>query len=135
VSGLYQPVRCPQPRLRLSALLVFGLLVGLVGMHGLAPAGMSMPEHRMSASADHGVVVASVHDGCRSGGHGGDGQPHHGDATCASASVAAAPALPALIPSRVCTADEAQVRLVSVPDVPEGGRAPPSLAELQLLRI
>ncbi|WP_459179754.1 DUF6153 family protein [Streptomyces sp.] len=135
MTGLSQLVRCPQPRLRLSALLVFGLLIGLVGMHGLAPAGMSMPEHRMSAAAAHGVVVASVPDDCGSGGHGCDGQTHHADPTCAAGSVAAAPALPALIPSPVCAPDEAQVRLASVPDVPEGGRAPPSLAELQLLRI
>lgn len=135
MSGLYQCVRCPQPRLRLFAVLVFALLTGLVGMHGLGPGGMPTPEHRVSADAGHGAVAMSADDDCGSGGHDCDGHTHHADQTCASGAVAGTPALPALVPDAVCSAGEAQAFLASVPDVPEGGRAPPSLAELQLLRI
>ncbi|MFE2432726.1 DUF6153 family protein [Streptomyces sp. NPDC059373] len=129
-----QPQQGPRPLPRPCVLLVLGLLVGLLGMHGLSPTAMPMPGHGMTATAGHATAILA-HGDCGSAGHGCDGQAHHADATCASGAPAAGPALPALNPDPVCVGDEAETLLASVPDPAEGGRAPPSLAELQLLRI
>lgn len=135
VIGIGQHAR-PRPcGLRLSALLVFGLLIGLLAMHALSPSGMAMPEKRMSADASQAVVVASPQHGCDADDHGCDGGTHHADATCAAAAVTGTPALPALAPSVVCPASGPEKGPLLVPRSRDGGRAPPSLAELRLLRI
>ena len=60
----------------------------------------------------------------------------HADATCASASVAGTPAVvPVLQPDVAACAEVPDGRTSGAGSGPDGGRAPPSLAELQLLRI
>ncbi|MFF4584209.1 DUF6153 family protein [Streptomyces sp. NPDC001388] len=124
------------------AVCVLGLLVGLLGMHGLAPGGL-LPHAHAAQGGSHAdvrpvaaVAPAEVHGDCSGdGGRCGGGHVHHADATCASAGVGGGPALPEPAAGSV---------LVPVPHdtlrpfpaaAPDGARAPPSLAELQLLRI
>ncbi|MFD8804189.1 DUF6153 family protein [Streptomyces sp. NPDC059597] len=119
------------PPWRLLVLLVLG---GLLGMHGLAPGGGPGTMHR--ASAPRMAVMISAPGDCGADhGHDGSGHVHHADATCASGAVPGGPelALPAS-PDAVTPVPGAlaPARAVTAPD---GARAPPSLAELQLLRI
>ncbi|MFF3333399.1 DUF6153 family protein [Streptomyces sp. NPDC002888] len=124
-------VRPPVRRWR--ALLVLGLLAGLLAMHALAPGG-SGHEH---AGPQHMTAVAvSAHDDCA--GHGGDcggGHLHHADPTCVAAAVSGAPALPALVADPVAVPIHADTVCSYAAEAPDSARAPPSLAELQLLRI
>ncbi|MEV6103133.1 DUF6153 family protein [Streptomyces sp. NPDC051940] len=120
---------------RMWVLLVLGLLVGLIGMHALAPDAVA------SAGTGHGHTAHTTRPDHAGGGerlcHGSTGGGHtaHADAACASGAVGAGPVLPA--PANVPVGvlppgDSARSDIASVPD---GERAPPSLAELQLLRI
>ncbi|MFF5184859.1 DUF6153 family protein [Streptomyces sp. NPDC000345] len=124
------------------AVCVLGLLVGLLGMHGLAPGGL-LPHAHAAPGGSHAdvrpvaaVTLAEVHDDC-SGDEGrcGGGHVHHADATCASAGVGGGPALPepAAGPVSVPVPDDTPCPYAGA--APDGARAPPSLAELQLLRI
>lgn len=116
------------------AVCVLGLLVGLLAMHALVPGGARSAHVEARPMAV--VASAEAHDGCSGDeGHCGGGHARHADSTCASAAVSGGPVLPGLV------ADPAPV---AVPDAtlcpyaataPDGARAPPSLAELQLLRI
>jgi hypothetical protein len=113
-------------------LLLLGLLTGLLGMHGLSPGG-GLHGHEDMRSAHSATVAVSVdqacHDGC------GSGHLHHADATCASGAVSGGPVLPALAPDPAFTVvrdDEPGPDALASQD---GARAPPSLSELQLLRI
>ncbi|MFD8644168.1 MULTISPECIES: DUF6153 family protein [Streptomyces] len=127
-----------QRALRLKGLLVVAVLVGLLGMHAMGPGPMTAQASGATASVT--AVASTFVEADREGhcdhdcsGHGGSGE--HADPTCASAGVAGPVVLPALGPSLVgpvVTADG----LVSTQTVAaERGRAPPSLYELQLLRI
>ncbi|MFK4542665.1 hypothetical protein RKD29_002261 [Streptomyces tendae] len=134
-----QHVPGPPVRWRL-AVCVLGLLAGLFGMHGLAPAG-GLPEpsagHPQAAAAHPGETHAGeVHAGCPQGdGACGGGHLQHADAVCASGAVSDGPVLPAPVPDPVpLVGCDGTVRVRPV-DAPDGARAPPSLAELQLLRI
>ncbi|WP_030238901.1 MULTISPECIES: DUF6153 family protein [unclassified Streptomyces] len=130
---------------RWRVLCVLGLLVGLLGMHGLAPGGATAQQHmpQPRVSQTHAQAVPSGHtgdgaeaqDGCAQGGHCGGGHVQHADATCASGAVGGGPVLPALVADPVpgCVPEDAVRALAAV--APEGARAPPDLAELQLLRI
>ncbi|MFI1703247.1 DUF6153 family protein [Streptomyces griseoruber] len=125
------------------AVCVLGLLVGLLGMHGLAPGGVwsAHPEPRpMAAVAGvmSGVSVASAegHDGCAGEeGHCEGGHARHADSTCASAAVSGGPVLPGLLPDPAPVPVPDETLCPHAVAAPEGARAPPSLAELQLLRI
>jgi len=121
------------PEWRWRALLVLGVLAGLLAMHALAPGGG--PEH--TAGAQHMTTVAvSAHDDCAGGGGGcGGGHVHHADPTCAAAAVSGAPVLPALLPDPAAVPVRADAVCPYAPEAPDSARAPPSLAELQLLRI
>ncbi|MFF3542394.1 DUF6153 family protein [Streptomyces platensis] len=114
---------------------VLGLLAGLLGMHGLGPAvgaPSSAHEHRMTAA----TVVATVQAHCPGDSDcGGTGHVHHADATCASAALHGPPAPPVLAPSLGSPVQPADAAGVGEPSKRDGGRAPPDLAELQLLRI
>jgi hypothetical protein len=144
VTGLGAPHRRPRPPLGARGLLVCALLLGLLGMHGLGPvpalhevaAGhdrMTAGETRAGAEAP---VRVSMPGACGHDTDGGTGHPHHADPTCASASVGQAPAVvPVLVPDVATWAERAYVWPSLTGSGPEGGRAPPSLAELQLLRI
>ncbi|MBZ3900478.1 MULTISPECIES: DUF6153 family protein [Streptomyces] len=119
---------------RWRALLVLGLLAGLFGMHALAPGGVggehAGPRHRVTAEAEPG---AEAHEGCP----GGCGSDHaqHADPTCASGAVKGGPTLPGLVPDPVAVPMTADALCAYAVAPPDGARAPPSLAELQLLRI
>ncbi|MEU7716574.1 DUF6153 family protein [Streptomyces tibetensis] len=139
------------PRLRAPRLVrgswhvlgVLGLLVGLLGMHGLAPGGgLPGQGHGEQAHAEQAAVprnhVFETHQPparLMPYGHCGDGHVQHADATCASGAVGGGPVVPPLVPDPVPAGEgESAVRAYAVVDT-EGARAPPSLAELQLLRI
>lgn len=115
------------------ALCVLGLLVGLLGMHGLAPGGTahahSVPRTVTAAAAE------TAHAGCAHEGHCGGGHLRHADATCASGAVSGGPQLPGLVPDPAPLPGPTGARCAYAAVDPDGARAPPSLAELQLLRI
>ncbi|MFJ6569103.1 DUF6153 family protein [Streptomyces sp. NPDC091292] len=121
----------------LLGLLVCTVLLGLVGMHGLGPVpAPAATGHDVTVTVTHTGLKASTPDVCdhESGGCGGHGT--HADPTCASASVAGSPMVaPALLPDVIHGLGTPQARPTARADGPDGGRAPPSLAELQLLRI
>ncbi|MGI5262422.1 DUF6153 family protein [Streptomyces angustmyceticus] len=120
------------PARRCRALFVLVLLAGLLGMHALAPAVTSAPhphETRMSA-------MGTAHAHCHGAGDcGSGGKLHHADPACASGALEAAPTAPALVPSPIRPAEPESVADAGESKGRDGGRAPPSLAELQLLRI
>ncbi|MEV5901936.1 DUF6153 family protein [Streptomyces sp. NBC_00015] len=130
------PARPPVWRWR--ALLVLGLLAGLLAMHALSPGG-TVHEHavpRHSAAVSVSAVSVSAHEDCAGdGGDCGGGHLHHADPTCQAAAVSGAPALPALVPDPVTVPVRADAVRSYAAEDPDGARAPPSLAELQLLRI
>ncbi|MFJ3619835.1 DUF6153 family protein [Streptomyces iakyrus] len=129
--------RAQRPALRRWYVLgVLGLLAGLLGMHGLAPGGgLSQRAHVMQGhqAQTAPASVSATHDMPYL--HCADGHVRHADATCASGAVSGGPVLPPLVPDPVpAAAGESAVRAYAVMDA-DGARAPPSLAELQLLRI
>ncbi|WP_030844817.1 DUF6153 family protein [Streptomyces sp. NRRL F-4474] len=144
-----QVVRAVQPLgLRSRVLLVLAVLAGLVAMHGLGPAPLPAAAHAASAShhaattghaersaaSDAACPDGCVHAGDPAGGEGG-GHAEHADGTCAATGTAGAPVLsaPAVLPGT--TEAEAVPAHGVVPGAAACGRAPPSLSELQLLRI
>ena len=126
---------------RAYVLLVLAVLVGVVAMHGLGPAVPSVPTHTMPDTR-HAVTAPPHADAadcadCVHVDHGnGDpgGHAEHADATCAAGGTSGAPALHAPVPAGVVTCPAADVP-TAVPAATLGERAPPSLSELQLLRI
>jgi hypothetical protein len=132
-----QPVG-PHRQVRSYGLLVAALLLGLLGMHGLGPVPLAhaTPGHSVIATTAATGEKASTPDACDH--DAGDCGSHmtHADATCASASIAGAPAVvPALQPDVAACAQVPDGRVSVTGSGPDGGRAPPSLSELQLLRI
>ncbi|WP_327181000.1 DUF6153 family protein [Streptomyces sp. NBC_01334] len=135
------PARPPVRRWR--PLLVLGLLAGLLAMHALSPGGTAH-EHAVSrhmtavsvSAVSVSAVSVSAHDDCAGdGGDCGGGHLHHADPTCLAAAVSGAPALPALVPGPVTVPVRADAVCSYAAGAPDSARAPPSLAELQLLRI
>ncbi|WP_198358384.1 DUF6153 family protein [Streptomyces fildesensis] len=125
----------PEPAWRVKVLLVLAVLVGLLGMHGLtsasaAPAAaVPMPAHAPAAfPADDCACHDQAHG--PAGGH-----SHHADALCVAAGTSHGPALPALTLVAVEPAAQAGMPQHQSGHAVGGGRAPPSLSELQLLRI
>ncbi|SOD88622.1 hypothetical protein SAMN06272765_5814 [Streptomyces sp. Ag109_G2-15] len=122
------------PRRRLRALFVLAVLAGLLGMHALGPGGGT--GHGEHARAAHTMVTVIAHDDCPEGaGHCGGHRMHHADPTCASGAVNGGPHLPALVPDPLAAPAPATDARACAVTAPDGARAPPSLAELQLLRI
>jgi hypothetical protein len=124
--------------LRSGGLLVAAVLLGLLGMHGLGPVpGIHGPSgHDRTAATAHTGVVMSVPGGCDHGAGGCSGHVSHADPTCASAAVSGTPAVePVLQPDVMVSYRPSDERMSPVAGGPDGGRAPPSLSELQLLRI
>ncbi|MFD7687552.1 DUF6153 family protein [Streptomyces sp. NPDC059781] len=123
---------------RWRALLLLGLLAGLLGMHALGPAdavaaGGHASHHLPAVTAHAGTGTADefiCHGADSDGGH-----TQHADATCASGAVGAGPVLSPLTPDPVGAAPSADHLPGAFTAAPGGGRAPPTLAELQLLRI
>ncbi|MEE1942929.1 DUF6153 family protein [Streptomyces sp. TRM 70361] len=137
--------RSPLPVL---AALVLAVLAGLVAMHGLAP-GYPGPPVRAAAPADHaapahhampahGHPVAPspepVGAQCAHSAHGTGGHPDHADATCAAGGTSAAPQ-PPVLPATAAASPDGPAAVRHLPATTAGSRAPPSLSELQLLRI
>ncbi|WP_405557471.1 DUF6153 family protein [Streptomyces sp. NBC_01171] len=125
--------RTSRPPLRRSlTLLVLAVLAGLLGMHALAPVGgTGHPEH---AHAVHAGVVIDAPDDCPDG-HCGGHHLHHADPTCASGAVNDGPTLPEPLAGPGGAPEPCGDPRTRIATAPDGGRAPPSLAELQLLRI
>ncbi|MFF8261321.1 DUF6153 family protein [Streptomyces virginiae] len=143
-----QVMRAVKPfGLRSYLLLVLVVLAGLVAMHGLGPAPVPAGAHAAATShhasvAGHEKAIAddaACQDGCAHAGDpagsGGGGHAEHADATCAATGTVGAPVLPA--PAVLPGHAEGQAVLANgvVPGATACGRAPPSLSELQLLRI
>nr|WP_171395048.1 DUF6153 family protein [Streptomyces asoensis] len=121
------------PVRRWRALLVLGLLAGLLAMHALAPGGTV---HEQAGPQHMTAVPVSAHDDCAGdGGDCGGGHLQHADPTCLAAAVSGAPVLPALVPDPVTVPVRADAVRPYAAEDPDSARAPPSLAELQLLRI
>ncbi|MGW0552455.1 DUF6153 family protein [Streptomyces altiplanensis] len=132
--------------LRSYLLLVLAVLAGLVAMHGLGPAPAPAAAHA-TTSSHHAPAAgqeratasdAACQDGCvhadDPAGSGG-GHAEHADATCAASGTAGAPVLPApaVLPGHAAV--QAVLAHGVIPGATVCGRAPPSLSELQLLRI
>ncbi|MEG8275654.1 DUF6153 family protein [Streptomyces sp. AHA2] len=119
-------------------LAVLGLLAGLLGMHGLAPGG-ALPHRAPAAHATHDAVrtgpSGAVAGQAAADGHCGGGDVRHADATCASGALGGGPVLPALVPLPAPAAPDGSALPARAAGKPDGARGPPSLAELQLLRI
>lgn len=102
-------------------------------MHGLAP----VPPAASSATAPPAahVMPAGAHD-CVQSGHEGGGHLDHADGLCAAAGTSTGPALSALAASGLPAglADPATDPR-QAPGAAPDGQDPPSLSELQLLRI
>ncbi|MEV7584746.1 DUF6153 family protein [Streptomyces erythrochromogenes] len=118
--------------------LVLAVLTGILGMHALGPAPVAAAAAaggaHHAAAGEHGAPAAEQAGEDCSHPAGGSGHAEHADATCAAAGVASGYAPPALA--------EALVGLPGVsswaaaePVAVAAARAPPDLAELQLLRI
>ncbi|MFP8886409.1 DUF6153 family protein [Streptomyces mangrovi] len=142
----HPPTRPHRARVR-TVLLVLAVLTGVVAMHGLAPAGATAPSnaprgapaagHAMPESAEaaaYGSLGTAADDACAHPDHGTNGHPDHADATCATVGTSGPPVLPAPPASAVAPAAEAPFA-GRAPSAALSGRAPPSLSELQLLRI
>lgn len=124
--------------MRCTGLLVSALLLGLLGMHGLGPVPVATAAsgHDRAMAAAPMSAMASTPDACDHDEGGCTGHAEHADAVCAASSVAGAPAVvPVLVPDVVVCAGMPDVRTAPPVGGPDGGRAPPSLSELQLLRI
>jgi hypothetical protein len=120
---------------RLFVLLVLTVLTGVLGMHGLTPgaaaAGQAGAGHEMAVVTAEGVPHA---DGACAHTDGGSGHPAHADGACAAAGTASAYTPPPLA-SAGLGVFAACCATAAAGAVPHGGRAPPDLSELQLLRI
>ncbi|WP_336320350.1 DUF6153 family protein [Streptomyces lavendofoliae] len=127
------PRRVRPPAYR-KALLILAVLAGVLAMHGLTP-GTAAPAHT-GGHAHAGPAAHVTGDACDHVDAGRDGAGHarHADSTCAAAGVSGAPAQPTLpagtVPVAGGTAPHARPAAATAP-----GRAPPDLAQLQLLRI
>ncbi len=136
-------------------MLVLAVLAGILGMHALGPAparavAPTQPHHATAAdhnraAADHGRSTAdharataeragAGEDCAHPDDHGGSGHSPHADAACAAAGIATAYAPPALAES-TAGLPAASPAHTADPAAATAARAPPDLAELQLLRI
>ncbi len=113
--------------------LVLAVLAGLLGMHGPAAApAFAAPASSHSHERQAGPPVSAdgdCHDPC-------EGHETHAVTDCAAASVGAGPAPSPPSPAPYATGGAtAAASAGAAPPAPEGGRGPPSLSQLQLLRI
>ena len=116
-------------------LLLLGLLAGLFGMHALGPGNaVAAASHHPHARAMSAPMPVTTDETVCHGGVTGGGHAQHADPTCASGAVGAGPVLPGLLPDPDGSAVHGDLFGRSTAAAPEGGRAPPSLAELQILR-
>lgn len=115
-------------------LLVMAVLAGVLGMHALAPGGAPA----LHDSAGYAAVASPGTGGHEAGtacSHADDRPEHlnHADGTCAAGGIGS-PYVPPPLP--VVLTDEPAATLPGrAPGASESGRAPPDLAELQILRV
>ncbi|MFB7170224.1 DUF6153 family protein [Streptomyces sp. NPDC056254] len=117
--------------------LVLAVLAGILGMHALGPAPARAalpPEAHHAMAADHGAPAGGRTAGDCSHPDGGSGHSGHADATCAAAGIASGYTPPALAESPA-GASAVSSSAPAAPPAAAVPRAPPDLAELQLLRI
>ncbi|MEV0411173.1 DUF6153 family protein [Streptomyces sp. NPDC050448] len=117
-------------------LLVIAVLTGLVAMHGLGSAG-PLPAGAASPHSAHQTVTAAATQPCACHDDDGSTDRHagHADQMCASGAVAGAVFVPTLTTCAPGGIDTTASTPLSVSYEPSGGRAPPTPAQLQLLRI
>lgn len=132
VTARAQQRPVPPHPVRWRAFLVLALLAGLFGMHALAPGGAV---EARSAPSPYMTVASGLHDDCPGDGHCGGGHVQHADQTCASGAVSGGPSLPALVADPMAVPVRPDTVCPYAGTAPDGARAPPDLAELQLLRI
>ncbi len=127
--------------LRLVRLLVLGITLGLLGMHALDPTA-ALTSEATTEHASHDVAAAHIGAEylCPDADHGTDRPGAHTDQMCASPALPASPGIAApdtapvtVLPVHVADAPATRLHAV-VAYEPARGRAPPSRAELQLLR-
>ncbi|MFJ1566511.1 DUF6153 family protein [Streptomyces erythrochromogenes] len=140
-----EPRTAPRVLMRLTMMLVLALTVGLLGMHALGPASaLPSPVTVAFEHASHRVTAAHAgsHHRCPDDHHDTGRHIRHTDTMCASASLPGAPGVTA--PDNVPLTGTEHGDADAVAPVPNllsaaceavGKRGPPSLAELQLLRI
>lgn len=129
-----QPRRVARPLgARAHLLLLLAVLAGVVAMHGLGPSPVPAASRTTPVS---GHVMATSAASCEHADHGGcgdSGHTEHADGMCAAGGTSGAPVLPGLASGAVvAAADSARPCLTPAA---RSGRGPPSLSELQLLRI
>ncbi|MEW2414795.1 DUF6153 family protein [Streptomyces sp. NPDC046866] len=139
------PPTSRRPAGRGFVLLVLALLAGVLGMHALSPAPARAAAAVPAAAhhgARHGTHEASAsalrsgpedHGGCAHP-DGGSGHLQHADATCAAAGTVS-PYVPPALTAALAEAAALPPLSGTAPRSALSGRAPPDLAELQLLRI
>ncbi|MBT2398765.1 DUF6153 family protein [Streptomyces sp. ISL-100] len=135
MSSTVQP-SSRRPAGRGFVLIVLAVLAGVLAMHGLGP---GLAPKASAATHAHGTVMAheeAAHQAVGDCSHtdGGSGHVNHADATCAAAGLSA-PYAPPGLPAALDTGPAPVALTGSAAGAPEVGRAPPDLAELQLLRI
>lgn len=131
-----------------GVLLILAVLTGLVAMHGLGPSPSPRHERAMPAMSSHGhdaaddeafghrTVEQAAESACHhlAFGHRGGGHVSHADGTCAASGISSGPTLAAPAPGPSADTHFAEHRLRSCTTT-AAERAPPSLSQLQLLRI
>ncbi|MFC4495638.1 DUF6153 family protein [Streptomyces ovatisporus] len=138
-----RPQRAARPREgRAYVLLVLAVLAGVIAMHGLGAAAADVPA---SGSSHHGSSIVSAspegHDCSCDCAHAGEddgtsgGHTEHADQLCVASGISSAPVAPSLAPSGVAETGAVHLPVRAPASDHAGGRAPPSLSELQLLRI
>ncbi|MFJ7154029.1 DUF6153 family protein [Streptomyces sp. NPDC101118] len=105
--------------------------------HGVAATDGDRAVPAAAAPRGHRADATRGGEACARAGHGhGGSHMAHADATCAAAGTSHGPALPALVPVRLApTGAGPGGGPLGGACADRGGRAPPSLSELQLLRI
>ncbi|WP_327130040.1 DUF6153 family protein [Streptomyces sp. NBC_01343] len=129
-----------QPKLRLRLLLVLWVTFGLLGMHALGAAA-ALPSAGATEHMSHHVVAAPTGPQypCFDDDQGTTRHAGHADQMCESAALPGSPGIAtpdtAPLTSMPTGRADAQAALsLAVAYEPAGGRAPPLLAELELLR-
>ncbi|WP_033223131.1 DUF6153 family protein [Streptomyces virginiae] len=139
-----EPRTAPRVLMRLTMMLVLALTVGLLGMHALSPTAALPSPVTVEQHTSHHVATtdAGPHYLCPHNGHDTGRHISHADTMCASGSLPSAPDItaPDNVPITGTEHDDADAvapvpNLLSAAYEAAGRRAPPSLAELQLLRI
>ncbi|WP_314172247.1 DUF6153 family protein [Streptomyces winkii] len=118
--------------------------MGLVAMHGLGPAPVGQHARAMPMASSHngeaasvGSRVAHVSEAACHHGSGTKDRGHvgHADPTCAASGISSAPTLTAATLNVADCASPASFQASGCDAATAVERAPPSLANLQLLRI